>query len=106
MTYATKRFYDANPKLSAAFVAAVDEAAKFIAANKREAARIYIELARVKTTEDELMRMLNDPETRYSVAPDGAMKYADFLHQIGTIRTRPSGWKDMFFPPVHDQPGS
>jgi len=52
------------------------------------------------------MRMLNDPETRYSVAPDGTMKYANFLHQIGTIRTRPSGWKDMFFPPVHDQPGS
>lgn len=106
MSYATKRFYDANPKLSAAFVAAMDEAAHFIAANKREAARIYIDLARVKTTEDEMMRMLNDPETRYSAAPDGAMKYAEFLHQIGTIKAKPASWKEMFFPPVHDRPGS
>src|SRR5215470_7042077 len=48
MAYSTKRFYESNPKLSAAFVAAIDEAAKYIAANKREAARIYIELAKVK----------------------------------------------------------
>ena len=105
-SFATRRFYDANPKLSAAFVAAMDEAAHFVAANKREAARIYIELARVKTSEDEMMRMLDDPETRYSAAPDGAMKYAEFLHMIGTIKTKPASWKEMFFPPVHDRPGS
>jgi len=106
MSYTTRRFYDANPKLSAAFVAAADEAAQFIAANKREAARIYIDLAQVKTSEDEMLRMLNDPDTRFSAAPEGAMTYAGFMADIGTLKQRPAGWKDLFFPPVHDRPGS
>ncbi len=106
MAYSTRKFYDANPKLAGAFVAALDEACGFIAANKRDAARIYNELAAVKTKEDELMRMLDDPDTHYSIAPEGAMKYADFLHRIGTLRNKPAGWKELFFPPVHDRPGS
>src|SRR5882672_11371528 len=106
MSYTTKRFYDANPKLAAAFVAAVDEAAQFIAANKREAARIYIDLAQVKTSEDEMLRMLNDPETNYAAAPNGAMTYASFMADIGTLKLRPTDWKQLFFPAVHDRPGS
>jgi NitT/TauT family transport system substrate-binding protein len=106
MSYARTKFYDANPKLSAAFVAAADEAATFIAANKREAARIYISLAKVKTTEDEFMRMLDDPDTRFSAAPDGVMKYAEFMQAIGTLKRKPESWKEAFFPPVHDRPGN
>jgi NitT/TauT family transport system substrate-binding protein len=106
MSYSTKKFYDANPKLSGAFVAAVDEAAKFVAADKREAARIYIELSKTKASEDDLMRMLDDPETKYSAAPNGVMTYASFMADIGTLKLKPAGWKDLFFPPVHDLPGS
>jgi NitT/TauT family transport system substrate-binding protein len=106
MSYSRRKFYEANPKLSAAFVAAVKEAAAFIAANKREAARIYISLARVKASEDDLMRILNDPDTHFSAAPEGVMKYADFMHDIGTLKAKPIKWQDLFFPPIHDQPGS
>ena len=106
MAYSTRRFYEANPKLAAAVVAALDEAARYIAAHKPEAARIYIELAAVKAKEEDLMRMLNDPDTHYSAAPEGVMKYAEFLHRIGTIRNKPPAWKELFFPPVHDKPGS
>jgi NitT/TauT family transport system substrate-binding protein len=106
MAYARSRFYEANPKLCTAFVAAVKEAAAFIAANKREAARIYISLARVKTSEDEMMRMLNDPDTHYSAAPEGTMKFADFMHDSGTLKAKPMTWQDVFFPPIHDQAGS
>jgi NitT/TauT family transport system substrate-binding protein len=104
--YTTKRFYDANPRLAAAFVAALDEAATFIAANKQEAAHIYIELATVKTSQDDMMRMLNDPDTHFTVAPEGVMKYAEFMHRVGTLRAEPASWKDLFFPALHDRPGS
>jgi NitT/TauT family transport system substrate-binding protein len=106
MSYSTKRFYEANPKLSAAFVAAVDEAARFIAADKRAAAQIYLDLAKVKTTEDEMLRMLNDPETKYAAAPNGVMTYASFMADIGTLKLKPADWKNLFFPPVHGLPGS
>ncbi|HKA70466.1 MAG TPA: ABC transporter substrate-binding protein, partial [Xanthobacteraceae bacterium] len=106
MSYTTRKFADANPKLAQAFVAALDEASAFIAANKREAARIYIDLAATKPKEDELMRMLDDPDTHYTVAPEGVMKYAEFMHRIGTLKAKPASWKDFFFAAVHDRPGS
>jgi NitT/TauT family transport system substrate-binding protein len=96
MSYSTKRFYDANPKLSAAFVAAVE----------RTAAQIYLDLAKVKTTEDEMLRMLNDPETKYAAAPNGVMTYASFMADIGTLKLKPADWKELFLPPVHGLPGS
>jgi NitT/TauT family transport system substrate-binding protein len=106
MAYATRKFFDANPKVSAAFVVAMKEAARFIAANKREAARIYIELAAVKPSESDMMRMLADPDTHYAAAPEGVMRYAGFLHEIGRLKSKPAGWKDLFFLPIHDQPGN
>jgi NitT/TauT family transport system substrate-binding protein len=106
MSYTTKRFYEANPQLAAAFVAAVDDAAKFIASDRRAAVRIYLDLAKVKTSEDEMLRMLNDPETKFAAAPNGVMAYASFMADIGTIKLKPADWKELFLPPVHSLPGS
>jgi NitT/TauT family transport system substrate-binding protein len=106
MAYTTRKFAERNPKLTQAFVAAVDEAASFIAANKEEAARIYIDLATTKPKLGEMMRMLDDPDTHYTAAPEGVMKYAEFMHRIGTIKAKPASWKDLFFAVVHDRPGS
>jgi NitT/TauT family transport system substrate-binding protein len=106
MAYSTRKFAEQNPKLAGAFVAAIDEAAKYIAANKQEAARIYIELATTKPKVEELMRMLDDSDTHYAAAPEGVMKYAEFMHRVGTMKAKPTGWKDFFFPALHDRPGS
>lgn len=106
MAFATRRFCEANPKVATAFVAALDEATRFVADHKAEAARFYNELAAVKTKDEELMRMLNDPDTHYSVAPEGTMKYAEFMNRIGTLKGKPATWKELFFPAVHGLPGS
>src|SRR5215831_14778192 len=42
MTYTSRRFFDANPKLCAAFIAAMDEANALIARDKPRAAQIYL----------------------------------------------------------------
>ena len=106
MAYTTRKFADGNPRLAQAFVAALDEAGRFVAANKAEASRIYIELATTKPKPAEMMRMLDDPDTHYSVAPEGVLKYAEFMHRIGTLKAKPASWKDLFFAAVHDRPGS
>jgi NitT/TauT family transport system substrate-binding protein len=106
MAYARRAFVDANPKLAAAFVAAVRDAATYIAANKREAARAYLSLAKVKATEDEMLRMLDDPDTHYSAVPEGVMKYAAFMNEIGTLKTPVKSWKDVFFPIIQDEAGN
>ena len=106
MAFTTRAFHDANPNVTKAFVAALGEATAFIGGNKREAARIYVELAKVKATEADIIRILEDPDTNFTLTPEGVMKYADFMSRAGTIRTKPDSWKDLFTPLIHDRPGS
>ena len=34
------------------------------------------------------------------------MKYAEFMHEIGSIKHAPESWKDLFFPEIHGAAGS
>jgi NitT/TauT family transport system substrate-binding protein len=106
MTFATRRFVEANPKLAGAFVAAMQEACAMIAADKRNAARIYNDVRRSKQPLEETLKILEDPNSRFSAVPDGTMRYAEFMSRVGTIKVRPASWKDLFFEPIHGLPGS
>jgi NitT/TauT family transport system substrate-binding protein len=50
--------------------------------------------------------MMNDPGIRFTMAPEGTMHFARFLNKVGTIKAMPASWKDMFFPEIHDLPGT
>ncbi len=106
MTYTTRKFFEANPKLSAAFIAAMNEANALIAKDKKKAAEIYITVGKQKATADEIIKILNDPNSKFSTVPDGTMKYAEFMSRVGTIKAKPASWKDLFFPPIYALPGS
>ena len=47
-----------------------------------------------------------DPEAKYTQTPENTMQFVDFMIQMGRLKTRPSSWKDMFFPEAHQFPGS
>jgi NitT/TauT family transport system substrate-binding protein len=34
------------------------------------------------------------------------MKFATFMHSVGSLKAVPKSWKDLFFPEVHDLSGS
>jgi hypothetical protein len=34
------------------------------------------------------------------------MKYADFIHKVGRIKQQPELSSDLFFPEIHNRPGS
>jgi NitT/TauT family transport system substrate-binding protein len=106
MAYTTKQFHDKNPKLTKAFVDALEEATAFISHDKLAAARIYVELAKVKMTDEEALRIVADPNTHFTATPEGIMKYADFMHRVGSIKKQPESWKELFFPEIHDRAGS
>jgi sulfonate transport system substrate-binding protein len=106
MTYTSRRFYEANPKLCAAFIAALDEANALIARDKKKAASIYLAVSNQKSSPDEIVKILNDPDSRFSIIPDGTMKYAEFMARVGTIKVKPASWKELFFPPLHAAAGS
>ena len=106
MTFATRRFVDANPRLAAAFVSAMEEACATIAADKRKAARIYNDVRKSSQPIDETLKILEDPNSRFSAVPDGTMRYAEFMSRVGTIKAKPASWKELFFAPIHSVAGS
>jgi NitT/TauT family transport system substrate-binding protein len=54
----------------------------------------------------EIVDVLSDPGSKFTTTPENIMKYASFMSEIGSIRNKPSSWKDLFFPEIHSTPGS
>jgi NitT/TauT family transport system substrate-binding protein len=106
MTYTSRRFFDANPKLCAAFIAALNEANALIATDRKKAAAIYLAVSKQKASAEEIEKILADPNSKFSSVPDGVMKYAEFMSRVGSIKARPADWKELFFPPIHASGGS
>ena len=104
--WTTSKFRNENPKLYAAFVAALDEATTQINRDKRVAAETYLRISKDKDNLDNILRMLNDPKIVYTTTPQNVMKYVDFMYKVGSIKVRPDSWKDLFFPNIHNAPGS
>jgi NitT/TauT family transport system substrate-binding protein len=102
----SKKFHDANPKLCSAVVAAFEEADAFIKAHPREAAQIYLTVAKDKSPLDALEKMVADPDVDYTTTPVSVMKIVDFLYEVGRIKKKPASWKEMFFPEAHELNGS
>jgi NitT/TauT family transport system substrate-binding protein len=106
VVYTLRKFHDENPKLSSAIIAALDEANEIIAHDRSTAAKAYISASSAKVSEQEVLRMLADPQTRFSTTPDGVMKLVAFMQRVGSISVAPKSWKDLFLPEIHGRPGS
>jgi NitT/TauT family transport system substrate-binding protein len=105
-TYAPKHFADANPRLVAAFIAALDEADAFIAADLAATAALYVKAAKVKAPEAEMREIIADKDNSFSATPSGTMQFADFMVRVGSIKTKPVDWKDVYVSQLHGRPGS
>ncbi len=103
----SKKFRDANPKVTQAVYGALSEAEEFIAKNNADAAKIYIKAAHEKrSTPDEMTKMVADPENVWTTTPQHSMKYAEFMHKVGSVKRLPASWKDMYMPESHELKGS
>ena len=103
---ATTRFRTANPKVYRAFLDALKEAIDGINADKRAAAKSYLELAKdTKNTVDDIFAVINDRDYAYTLTPEKVHKTALFMAKVGSVAEKPASWKDLFFPEIHDLPG-
>lgn len=104
--WTTRRFADANPRTVAALYAAVKDAVDTINRDKRAAAELYLRVTKEKTTVDEMLELLNDPRIIFTNVPQATMRFAEFMHKTGTIKTAPASWQDLFLPVAHKLPGT
>jgi NitT/TauT family transport system substrate-binding protein len=106
VVWTTEKFRKENPKIYTAFLKAFREAVDEINKDKAAAAQNYITWAKYKGPKDLPLKVLNDPQLKFTLTPQNTIKYADFMYQVGSIKVKPQSWKDLFFPEVHDLPGS
>lgn len=106
VVFAPRRFVDGNPRMMAAFLAALDEANALIAAKPELAAESFMRLAAAKMSEEDVLAMVRDPDTKFSSTPHGVMAFANFMKTAGSIKQAPAGWAEMFMPLLSNRPGS
>jgi NitT/TauT family transport system substrate-binding protein len=107
LVWTTSKFYENNPKVYAAYVAALDQAISEINHNKRAAAVFYLKKTHdKKDSVDFMLKILDNPQVVFTTTPQHVMKYVRFMHKVGTIKVNPKSWKDLFFPNVDRLPGS
>lgn len=106
VVWTSTKFRNENPRLYDAFVKAMEEATAIINRDKKAAAETYLRLSKDKDTVADIQKMLEDPNIVYTQTPQSIMKYADFMAKTGAIKVKPDSWKDVFFPNVHNLPGS
>ena len=104
--WASSKFREKNPGVYKAFLAAFNEAIDEINKDKGAAADNYIKWQHYKGPRDLIVKILEDPLVKFTTTPSRITTYASFMHEIGSVKVKPDSWKDMFFPEIHDLPGS
>jgi NitT/TauT family transport system substrate-binding protein len=105
LAYTSAKFYEANPKLVEIFIAALNETNELIAKDPLKASALYLEASKEKLTAEEIAAIIKEPGTVFTTVPRGTMKFADHMHKVGMLDTKPASWKDYFFPLMHGANG-
>src|SRR5262245_2812079 len=106
VAWTTSQFRDKNPALYKALIAAFVEATEMLKADVRPASQYWIDNVKSKMTVDQVAEIAAGSQVKWTMVPENTMKYAEFMQSVGSIKVKPASWKDLFFPEVHDLPGS
>ncbi len=108
MVSTTTKFREQNPKVFGAVLKALEDANRRIIADKKTAAEILLASTGGEKgfSVNEIVEVLDDPHVKFTTTPENVMKYAIFMHDIGSIKNGPASWKDLFFSEIQGVPGS
>jgi NitT/TauT family transport system substrate-binding protein len=59
-----------------------------------------------KSGVDAIEKMLNDPEIKITMTPEQTLPIEHFMNKTGTLKNKAGSWKDLYFPELHNLPGS
>jgi NitT/TauT family transport system substrate-binding protein len=106
VAWTSSKFRDQNPKLYKALIAAFEEATQMLSKDTKEAAQLWINNVKSKLTVEKVAAIASGKQVRWTMVPENTMKYAAFMHAVGTIKAMPADWKELFFPELHGLAGS
>jgi NitT/TauT family transport system substrate-binding protein len=106
VTWASARFREQNPILYKALVAALKEATGIVDKDRSKAADYWIADVHSKLPLDKVTAVISGPQVKWTMTPENTMKFANFMHSVGTLKVAPQSWRDLFFPEIYDLSGS
>jgi NitT/TauT family transport system substrate-binding protein len=106
VAWTSARFRKDNPELYAAFLDAVKEATAIIGADPKGTAQSWIDDTGSKLPLEMVTKVVTGPNVEWTMTPAATMKFAKFMHKVGTTKHEPATWKDMFFPEIGNLNGS
>lgn len=107
MLSTTRRYREEHPVIYQAVLGALEEAISMIEADPSAAAEVLEATdGGAGLSHTELTALLRDPDIEFTTTPAHLMKYAEFMHSIGSITNLPESWQDLFFPEIHSADGS
>jgi NitT/TauT family transport system substrate-binding protein len=106
VAWTSARFREKNPVLYRALIAALKEATDIVDKDRAKAASYWIKDVNSKLPLDKVTAVISGPQVHWTMAPLNTMKFATFMHSVGSLKEAPKSWKDLFFPEVHDLTGS
>ncbi len=106
LIWSKQSFRDGNPKTYRAFLDALREAMDSINTDHEGAADAYLAQNKGSLDKPFILKLLKDPDIRFTVTPNRTEAFADFMYKVGAIKNKPASWKDYFFEDLHDGAGS
>jgi NitT/TauT family transport system substrate-binding protein len=106
VAWTSSQFRDKNPQLYKALVKAFAEATDMLNKDVKEAAQYWADDVKSKLPVEKVAAIASGPQVKWTMTPQNTMKFAEFMHSVGTIKEMPADWKELFFPEIHDLSGS
>jgi NitT/TauT family transport system substrate-binding protein len=99
-------FHDKNPVLYKALIKALAEATDLVNKDLKSASQYWVEGNKSKLPVEKVMEIAGKPDVKWTMVPENSLKFAEFMYSVGSINEKAADWKDLFFPEIHDLPGS
>ena len=96
--WASSRFVTANPKVTAAFIAALQDSIKLIKEDPAKAAATWIKAENVKMSQAEAEEIIRSPQNEWTTAPKRMLAYLDYMNRAGLVSAKASSEAELFFP--------
>jgi NitT/TauT family transport system substrate-binding protein len=106
VAWTSSQFRDKNPALYKALIAAFEEATQMLNKDVKQASQYWIDNVKSKLAVEKVAEIAAGKQVKWTMVPENTMKYAEFMHAVGSIKAMPADWKELFFPEVHALPGS
>ena len=98
LVWASTPFVTANPKVVAAFLAALEDSLKLIRDDPAKAAAIWIKAENVTMSAAEAEAIIRSPQNEWTTTPKKMLTYLTFMNRAGLVAAKANSESELFFP--------